>query len=128
MQHSIEIEKVLIFKEKYPWMEAKVYSWYELEEEVTPSFSRKLIMGEKQSWQKVFIKKGNKVPLHRHPHEQISYVTKGTIKFTVDKKDYIVKEEQVLLIPSNAEHGAEALEDSVALETFSPAREDWIKK
>jgi len=109
-------------------MEAKVFNWSKIEEEITPSFSRKIIMGEKQSWQKVFIKKGQKVPLHKHPHEQISYVMKGTIKFFVNKKEYIVKEEEVLLIPSNAEHGCEALEDSIALESFSPPREDWIKK
>jgi quercetin dioxygenase-like cupin family protein len=35
---------------------------------------------------------------------------------------------QVLLIPSSVPHGAEALEDSVVLDIFSPIRQDWIDK
>jgi len=34
----------------------------------------------------------------------------------------------VLLIPSNVPHSAEALEDTLDLDVFSPIRQDWIDK
>jgi len=38
-----------------------------------------------------------------------------------------VGKDQVLVIPSNIEHGAVALEDTIDLDIFNPIREDWLK-
>jgi quercetin dioxygenase-like cupin family protein len=35
---------------------------------------------------------------------------------------------ELLLIPPQVPHAAEALEDTIAIDTFSPPREDWINK
>jgi quercetin dioxygenase-like cupin family protein len=64
-------------------------------------------------------------PLHQHPHEQVSYVISGRMRFTVDGQTRDVARGESIHIPSNALHTAVALEDSVALDIFSPPREDF---
>jgi quercetin dioxygenase-like cupin family protein len=110
-------------------MSAKLYSWDEITLDKVGEFTRKVITGEKMTVVKLFINKGAKVPIHKHIHEQMSYVLKGSIKFFIKGEEMILKPENIVVIPSNVEHGAEALEDDTMLiEIFSPAREDFVKK
>ena len=75
------------------------------------------------------IAKGEIVPEHSHHNEQISYIVSGVLKFVLGGKDeIIVRGGEVLVIPSNLSHSAEALEDCVAIDVFSPPRQDWIDK
>ena len=68
------------------------------------------------------------VAVHSHAHEQISMVRKGALKFVVDGQERVVRAGEMLALPSNVPHGVvETLEDSVVVDVFSPAREDWIK-
>jgi quercetin dioxygenase-like cupin family protein len=41
---------------------------------------------------------------------------------------YDVRAGEVLHIPSNVWHKAEALEDTLDVDIFSPPREDWLNK
>ena len=50
---------------------------------------------------------------------------KGRLKFVLDGREVILEPGQSLHIPANLPHSAEALEDCVALDLFSPPREDW---
>ncbi len=64
--------------------------------------------------------------IHRHPHEQIGFVAKGSGVFTIDGKDTEVEAGDSMYVPSNALHGFRAYEDgAVLVETFYPQREDF---
>jgi quercetin dioxygenase-like cupin family protein len=76
------------------------------------------------------LKKGCVVPRHRHHNEQISYITQGALRFVLGEEDAsvekIVREGEILIIPGNLPHSAEALEDTVDFDIFAPPRQDWL--
>src|SRR3989442_1508673 len=72
--------------------------------------------------------RGAIVPRHSHVSEQFSLILSGALKFTFEDGDVVVRGGEMIFIPSNAPHAAEALEDTVDLDIFSPRREDWIRK
>ncbi|WP_139488414.1 cupin domain-containing protein [Brevibacillus dissolubilis] len=63
--------------------------------------------------------------LHSHPHEQISYIAKGSFEFQLDGTITVIKQGDSVYIPSNAVHGVVALEDSIIVDIFTPQREDF---
>ncbi len=66
------------------------------------------------------------VPLHSHPHEQISVIVSGRMIFTVEGEDREVGPGEVVLIPSGAEHGVKVTQGpAVAYDCWSPIREDY---
>jgi quercetin dioxygenase-like cupin family protein len=66
-------------------------------------------------------------PAHRHPHEQVTLVIQGRVKFTLDTEERIVSAGDVLHFPSNHWHGATMLDEEVVLiDIFSPIREDFL--
>lgn len=96
------------------------------EEKLTDMISRKIISGEKVMAAQVFLKKGCNVVAHSHESEQLTYILEGALEFTLPSGKVTVGAGQVLLLPSNMEHGAVALEDTLDLDIFSPIREDWL--
>ena len=72
------------------------------------------------------IAKGAVVPLHRHVNEQITLMLEGKLRFVIDGVESIVSAGGVMVIPPNAPHLVEALEDSAVFDLFSPIRSDWI--
>ena len=65
--------------------------------------------------------------VHSHPHEQITLVERGRVRFTVDGGDRIVSAGEVLYFPSGIAHGATMLDEEVVLiDIFSPVREDFL--
>jgi len=105
------------------------YTWDEMEKEVlSDHFSRRFVTGEKAMLAQNFLKKGGLVPTHQHESEQITYILEGALRFRLEGKEVTVTKGQVLLIPSNVPHSAEALEDTLDLDVFSPIRQDWIDK
>lgn len=85
-----------------------------------------LVYGNNTLMTEFRLKKGKTLPLHAHPHEQTGYLVKGHIILIVNGQKYDMQPGGSWSIPGNAEHGAEILEDSVAIEVFSPVREDYI--
>ena len=66
-------------------------------------------------------------PVHSHPHEQITIVERGRVRFTVAGADRIASAGDVLFFPSGIEHGATMLEEPVVLvDIFSPPRKDFL--
>ena len=107
----------------------ELYTWDEMEKEVmNDKLARKFVTGEKAMLAQIFLKKGALVPTHQHESEQISYILEGALLFRLEGKEVTVGKGQVLLIPSNVPHSAEALEDTLDLDVFSPIRQDWIDK
>jgi quercetin dioxygenase-like cupin family protein len=104
-----------------------LFSWETVKKEVmNERIWRKVISGEKVMVAQVFIAKDGMVPTHQHESEQISYVVKGALKFQLEGKELVVRQGEVLHIPSNVPHRAVALEDTLDLDIFSPIRVDWL--
>lgn len=73
------------------------------------------------------LKAGSDLPLHGHPYEQTGYLVSGRIRLHIDGRMHEVAPGAAWCIPAGIEHRAEILEDSVAIEVFSPCREDYLK-
>lgn len=106
--------------------------WDDVEREtVTPLLDRKLITGEQMMMAQVFLKKGCVVPRHQHHNEQFTYILDGCLRFWIGEDESEIQDVragEVLFIPANVWHKAEALEDTLDLDVFSPPREDWLNK
>jgi len=84
------------------------------------------VYGEKSLMTEFLLDKGAQLPLHAHPYEQIGYLVKGHIRLTVDGKEFDATPGDSWSILADTIHGAEILEDSIAIEVFSPVREDYL--
>ncbi len=106
----------------------RTIGWDDLEwERVRDDFLRKIVSGEKVMVAKLLLKKGAHVQLHRHENEQLTVVLEGNIRFWFDDNtELVAKTGEVVIIPSNVGHAAEALEDTVTFDIFAPPREDWL--
>ena len=71
--------------------------------------------------------KGWKGTSHSHPHEQLVYVVAWRIQFVGNGKTIELRSGDSLIVESNVEHKATALEDSEVLDVFAPCREDYAK-
>jgi unsaturated pyranuronate lyase len=106
---------------------ARLSRWDEIAlEKVTELLSRKVVCGEREMIVQVYVKRGCLVPMHAHESEQMTYVLQGALKYLVEGEEIIVREGEVLHIPSGVEHQAEALEDTFELDIFSPIRREWV--
>ncbi len=65
--------------------------------------------------------------MHSHPHEQITIVERGRVRFTIDGQERIASAGDVLHFPRGVRHGATMLDEEVVLiDIFSPVREDFL--
>lgn len=108
------------------------YRWDDMpKEKVSETLDRRLITGDRMMLSHVYLKKGSIVPQHSHENEQITYILEGGLRFWIgpDESQVIdVMAGEVLHIPSRVLHKAEALEDTLDVDVFSPPREDWLNK
>ena len=98
-------------------------------ERVTDSISRRLVTGDRMMLAHVYLDKGAIVPKHSHENEQITYILEGALRFWIGEdlqEEVVVHAGEVLHIPSNVPHKAEALEDTLDVDVFSPPRQDWL--
>jgi quercetin dioxygenase-like cupin family protein len=103
------------------------YRWEDVKaEQLNPLLSRKIIAGRKLMLAEFATKKGAVVPPHKHRHEQVSFVLKGRVKFTVGGEERLTKKGDIVVIPPYVEHSAVTLQDSLGLDVFTPLREDWL--
>ena len=109
--------------------ELKYIPWNTVElETLNPLLQRQLVVGQDIMVARVLMKKGAIVPLHSHHNEQVTYILEGALKFWIDGKEIVVNAGEVLTIPRNMPHKAEALMDTVDLDVFNPPRADWLNK
>jgi len=87
-----------------------------------------LVYGEKTLMTEFRLEAGAVLPRHAHPHEQTGYLVAGRLRLQLGDASRVVEPGDSWCIPSGAEHGAEVMEDSVAVEVFSPVREDYVPK
>lgn len=106
--------------------------WEEMpREKVNAMLERRLITGDRMMLAHVYLKKGCVVPRHQHENEQLTYILEGGLRFWIgedEKQTVDVMAGEVLHIPSMVWHKAEALEDTVDVDVFSPPRQDWLDK
>ncbi len=105
----------------------EVHTWQKMPlEKVTDMISRRVISGENEMIAHVYLKKDAVVPEHAHVSEQITYILEGALRFWIEGEELTVKAGQVLVIPPNVPHKAQALEDTLDVDIFSPIRRDWL--
>jgi quercetin dioxygenase-like cupin family protein len=108
------------------------HRWADMpKERVTDQIFRRLVTGQGMMLAHVYLAKGAIVPRHQHHNEQLTYILEGALRFWIgeDESEVIdVRAGEVLHIPSNVWHKAEALEDTLDVDVFNPPREDWLNK
>lgn len=104
--------------------------WDDMEvEPVTDAIGRRLLTGDRMMIAQVLLERGAVVPMHSHDNEQITHIVEGALRFWIgdEEADPIdVRAGEVLHIPSNVPHKAEALADTIDVDIFSPPRQDWL--
>ena len=98
-------------------------------EQVNPLIGRKLITGGDLMIAHVHLAKGAIVPKHSHHNEQLTYLLSGRMRFWFGEDESEVVDigaGEVLTIPPNLPHKAEALEDTLDVDVFHPPRQDWL--
>ena len=84
-----------------------------------------LIFGEKMLLSEFHMKRGSALPIHSHPQEQTGRLLQGKIVLSIGGEKREMTPGDCWSVPCHAEHGAEILEDSIAIEVFSPVRDDY---
>src|SRR4026209_1038051 len=110
--------------------ECTFYRWHSMRKErVSDMPERRLITGDRMMLAQVYLQKGCIVPRHSHENEQLTYILEGALYFWIGEdgsEEITVHAGEVLLIPSNIPHMAEALEETLDVDIFSPPRQDWL--
>ena len=106
------------------------YRWEDVpKEDVSQGFARRLISGERLMLTHVYLDKGFVVPRHSHENEQLTWILEGVLRFWLGEGESEVVDVaagEVLHLPSNLPHKAEALQDTLDVDIFSPPRQDWL--
>jgi quercetin dioxygenase-like cupin family protein len=109
---------------------ATLYRWEELPAEpLKPDLRRRLISTERMMLAHVYMEQGCIVPKHAHENEQLTYILEGVLRFWLgeDESQMVdVAAGEVLHIPSQLPHKAEALEKTLDVDIFCPPRQDWL--
>ena len=93
--------------------------------------ARRLITGDRMMPAHVYLEQGCVVPKHSHENEQLTCILEGALRLWIGEDEaetVLVRAGEVLHIPSNVPHRAEALEDTLDVDIFSPPRQDWLDK
>ena len=108
------------------------YRWDDMpKERLSDVLERRLITGNRMMLAHVYLKKGAIVPTHSHDNEQLTYILQGALRFWLGdngERELVVGAGEVLYIPSNLPHKAEAVEDTLDVDVFSPPRQDWLNR
>ena len=112
--------------------QTEFYRWEDMpKERVSETLHRRLITADRMMLTHVYLDKGCIVPKHSHENEQLTYVLDGALHFWIGEdgeEEVTVRAGEVLVIPSHVLHKAEALEDTLDVDIFSPPRQDWLDK
>jgi len=98
-------------------------------EAVGDGVRRQVVTGERLMMCRLELAPHTVTPIHSHPHEQMTIIERGRVRFDVDGKERIVAAGDILHFPSNMRHGATMLDEPVVLiDIFTPIREDFLGK
>lgn len=110
-----------------PASRPSVHSWSSIApEQLNPLLTRQFISGDQAMLARIVLLKGCIVPEHAHPNEQIAFILSGALRFSLPGESHVLHAGEMLVIPANVPHSAEALEDTIDFDIFAPPRQDWI--
>jgi quercetin dioxygenase-like cupin family protein len=102
---------------------------YELDqqpvEQISPLVQRQYLSGVDSTFVKWTVKAGGVFPLHHHLNEQITWIVKGRCDVFSQGKHFEMTAGTILVIPPNIPHEFICPEDTIDVDFFSPARQDW---
>lgn len=104
--------------QKYKWDTVPV-------ERLSDNIRRRMIVGVNEMLVRWEFQKGAVAARHTHPHEQVVVMVQGRLRLIVRDVETILEPDDILVIPPNVPHAAEALEDTIVIDIFSPPREDF---
>jgi quercetin dioxygenase-like cupin family protein len=84
-----------------------------------------LLFGEKTLMTEFKLKGGHVLPVHCHPQEQTGYLVSGHILLSIDGEEFDILPGDAWTVRGSLPHGAKIIADAVAIEVFSPVREDY---
>lgn len=97
-------------------------------ERVADGIERQMLVGDQMMICRFRFKPFLETPQHDHPHEQMTIVERGKVRFFIEGKEQIAKAGDVLHFPSQCWHGATMMDEEVVLiDIFTPLREDFLK-
>ena len=106
------------------------YRWADLpKDRPMDLLERRRIIGQRMMMSEVLLQPGCHVPTHSHENEQFAYVVRGKIRFGIgaengsEREEMVLEGGEVLYLASNVPHSAEALEETLVLDIFSPPSE-----
>jgi quercetin dioxygenase-like cupin family protein len=109
---------------------ANLYRWRDVErEQLSPTVARQMIMSDRVTLAQFHLEAGAVVATHSHESEQLTYIEEGLLRLWLGESEdqvHDVGAGEVLHIPSNLPHRAEAIETTRATDVFCPRREDWL--
>jgi quercetin dioxygenase-like cupin family protein len=111
-------------------LDALVTDWETVPvEQPAEGIERQMIVGQNMTMCRFRFAPYLVTPEHTHPHEQMSLVVKGRVKFIISGEERIVPAGTVMHFPPHNRHGATMLDEEVILiDIFSPVREDFLRK
>ena len=102
------------------------YSWDHVPQvEVSPMIRRQAIHTPSLTLARIVFQKGAIVPLHQHVNEQLTTVASGRLRLEVLGSKMALGPGEIARLPSNVPHAAEALEDTVVIDVFTPPMSQW---
>ncbi|MEX2227998.1 MAG: cupin domain-containing protein [Dehalococcoidia bacterium] len=107
-----------------------LYRWDDVKkEQLSDTLVRRFVHGERGMVAQLWLSKGSRVPTHVHEAEQLTYVVDGHLRLWLGdpEKAFDVRSGEILVIPANVPHRAEAVVDTYDLDIFAPPRRDWIE-
>lgn len=110
--------------------QATHYRWEDVpSEQMSPTIARRFITSERLTLAQFELAAGAIIATHAHESEQLTYIQEGLLRLWLGEDEgqlVDVAAGEVLRIPSNVPHRAEAIERTLATDVFCPRREDWI--
>ncbi|HRD66693.1 MAG TPA: cupin domain-containing protein [Candidatus Competibacter sp.] len=95
--------------------------------ELLPGIRQKTrVFGKKTLMAQFTLAQDSVLPVHAHPYEQTGYLVSGHLRLRIGDREFDAHTGDAWCIPADVEHGAQAVEDSVAVEAFAPVREDYL--
>ena len=96
-------------------------------EQVAEGIQRQMLVGDQMMICRFRFKPFLVTPEHDHPHEQMTIVERGKVRFFIEGKEQIASAGDVLHFPSQTWHGATMMDEEVVLiDIFTPVREDFL--
>jgi quercetin dioxygenase-like cupin family protein len=77
---------------------------------------------------RVWFDKGAVGEVHAHRHSQSTYVESGSFEVFIDGEKRVLGAGDGFYIAPHVDHGAVCIEPGVLIDTFSPAREDFLRE